>query len=76
MSERDEGMSTGYVIKVADSEGRESWITPANSDGIRSLSVKSDAAVFSNQEQAQLAVNALRLVLTDLGTVFAIEPAE
>jgi hypothetical protein len=71
----EEGVSKEFVIRVTDTQGRESWVTPADPDGIRSLSVRSDAALFSTREEAQLAINTMPLLLTDLGTVFVIEPA-
>jgi hypothetical protein len=63
-----------FLIKANDA-GRVGWITAMNHRGFRSLSDRSEAAVFATREEAQTAIDKLPEAFVKAGIRLSIEPA-
>jgi len=71
--ERSIEMAETFVVKAIYKTGRVGWLTPACANGLRSISIRSTAAVFATKEQAQLAIDKMPGLFWTIGVAFSIE---
>jgi hypothetical protein len=76
VSDRYNDPMSGFVIKATDRDGTVAWISIATQDGIRSLTGRSQAAVFSTSVQADMAISRMHHAFADHGLIFEVKSAD
>jgi hypothetical protein len=65
---------SGFVVKATDQDGAVAWISPIGSHGVRTLTVREQAAVFSTIAQAEMAIARMHKSFAEYGITFEVVP--
>jgi hypothetical protein len=62
-----------FMIKAISPDGYAGWLTSPNANGLRTISMRASAAIFSTHEQAVLAITHMSPAFEKAGVRFSIE---
>jgi hypothetical protein len=65
-----------FVVKITNSAYRLFWLSPANEDGDRTLTVREHADTFQTFEDANVASRKLREVFKGAAFMFSVESTD
>ena len=65
-----------FVVKATGRPGNVCWLTTANANGIRTIGIRKQADVFSNEADARMAIALMLGPFKRTGIVFSVESAD
>jgi hypothetical protein len=65
-----------FVVKATGRTGNVCWLTAANAQGIRTIGIRGQAAVFATEADARMAIALTAGPFKKTGMVFSIESAD